>query len=520
MMNSERKVKPSIPWLLPCLLLLCLAPAQATVTVALTPTSGSGYTGTFTFSATDTAGYADLADVQMYIGPTLTSTNTCQAVYWVSSNLIQSYTDTGSAGASAAPGSATTLANSQCSFALQNAHATKAGNTVSVTLPVTFQPWYSGAENVYVAGVTNGGSNSGWPKLGTWTATTEINIGAPTWTSIMTSSSKPWYFYYDNSTIDEWSPTNPNNIYSIPYTFPAPTSGTADVTSAVCTFPDTSPDAPPFWFDPVSPYTDWSGMAKTITDGNVYFDYPGSPGMSNSSFGLEFQAQFAGSWSSGSGDIIETTFWHQQRCFSGGLEYGFSYTLASNSQIGPPVFYYTTNSNCGIQNTTGNPPSLGYCHTANSYSSSFQNEDNLPGNNYQYPTHGLPLNNITFNGSPYQNQLLLYHAYVTPNASAPNGYQFQVEVTTANTYELVNCNASYNNTPKNPANGDSGNQSMSFMSKPCSFPIEPSGWFSIQTLYNSGTTGYVDTGVQRSNTIVTSPANLDFEVTSVKVGAH
>src|SRR5579862_4014819 len=79
-----------------CAMFACCATA-ATPTVALSPTSGSGYSGTFTFSGTDTSGYTDIDWVQMYIDTSLKSTNTCLFTYFVSTNEIQAYTDTGSA---------------------------------------------------------------------------------------------------------------------------------------------------------------------------------------------------------------------------------------------------------------------------------------------------------------------------------------------------------------------------------------------------------------------------------------
>jgi hypothetical protein len=43
------------------------------------------------------------------------------------------------------------------------------GNTITLTLPMTFLPAYAGAKNTYLYDLDLSGANSGWQQLGTWT---------------------------------------------------------------------------------------------------------------------------------------------------------------------------------------------------------------------------------------------------------------------------------------------------------------------------------------------------------------
>jgi hypothetical protein len=43
------------------------------------------------------------------------------------------------------------------------------GNTLTVTLALTFAPAFSGAKNVYAYAQNGTGINSGWQTRGTWT---------------------------------------------------------------------------------------------------------------------------------------------------------------------------------------------------------------------------------------------------------------------------------------------------------------------------------------------------------------
>jgi hypothetical protein len=146
--------------------------ASATpATVSVTPSSGSAASQGFALQYSDTAGAASLQTVWVYFNSSLANpaTNTCLLYYNVAANLINLAQDSGSTWVTATPGSATTLQNSQCSLNVAGTSVVRNGNTLTLNLPMTFQPAYAGAKNIYLYAADVSGSSSGWQQLGTWT---------------------------------------------------------------------------------------------------------------------------------------------------------------------------------------------------------------------------------------------------------------------------------------------------------------------------------------------------------------
>ena len=139
--------------------------------ISATPSSGSGATQTFALQYSDTAGAASLQTVWAYFSATLANpaTNTCLLYYNVAGNQIELLQDSGSTWTAATPGAATTLQNSQCSLNVAGTSVVRNGNMLTLNLPMTFQPAYAGAKNIYLYSADFSGSNSGWQQLGTWT---------------------------------------------------------------------------------------------------------------------------------------------------------------------------------------------------------------------------------------------------------------------------------------------------------------------------------------------------------------
>jgi hypothetical protein len=86
----------------------------------------------------------------------------------VSSNSIYLEDDTGVSHAPLTLGSAGTAQNSQCSIDAGASSISLSGNTLSLTLALSFLPGYTGAKNVYMY-AQNASGNSGWAQRGTWT---------------------------------------------------------------------------------------------------------------------------------------------------------------------------------------------------------------------------------------------------------------------------------------------------------------------------------------------------------------
>jgi hypothetical protein len=50
-----------------------------------------------------------------------------------------------------------------------SASVTTSGNTVSLTLTITFTAGFTGAKNIYATTVDNTGNEAAWQQIGTWT---------------------------------------------------------------------------------------------------------------------------------------------------------------------------------------------------------------------------------------------------------------------------------------------------------------------------------------------------------------
>ena len=97
-----------------------------------------------------------------------TAANTCLIYYATYTQLLYLASDDVSSWTSQTIGTAGTLQNSQCSVNVGAASATPSGNNLTLSVPVTFKPPFTGAKQVwmYATGTTG---NSGWLNKGTWT---------------------------------------------------------------------------------------------------------------------------------------------------------------------------------------------------------------------------------------------------------------------------------------------------------------------------------------------------------------
>ncbi len=136
---------------------------------AVEPSSGSGSKKTFTVVYSDTAGAASLKSVSASFSIPDATTNSCALSYSVAANQISLLDDASTASTTATPGMAATLQNSQCALDVAGVTATSNGHTLILTLPMTFEPAYAGAKNIYLSATDISGAQSGSQKQGTWT---------------------------------------------------------------------------------------------------------------------------------------------------------------------------------------------------------------------------------------------------------------------------------------------------------------------------------------------------------------
>jgi sugar lactone lactonase YvrE len=140
----------------------------------INPASGSGTTQTFTFTFSDSAGYANLAVVDILINNFLDGQQACYialAPASASSGYLYLVDDAGDGGyANGSPlllPSSSSLHNSQCTVNGTGSSVSGSGNTLTLKLAITFTSAFAGNKIVYMAARSNT-QNSGWQALGTW----------------------------------------------------------------------------------------------------------------------------------------------------------------------------------------------------------------------------------------------------------------------------------------------------------------------------------------------------------------
>jgi sugar lactone lactonase YvrE len=148
---------------------------QAVVSpISLSPGAGSATTQTFVFTFEDPNGYADLAVVDVLINNFLDGIGACYvavAPSGASSGYLYLVDDAGDGGyASGSPislPSSGALQNSQCTINGAGSSLAASGNTLTLTLAITFSSGFSGNKVVYTAARSNS-QNSGWQPMATW----------------------------------------------------------------------------------------------------------------------------------------------------------------------------------------------------------------------------------------------------------------------------------------------------------------------------------------------------------------
>jgi hypothetical protein len=143
-------------------------PTQVQV-ISVAPSSGGGSSQTFSFQFSDASGAADLTVVSVLLNPALTSVNGCEVDYYRASNTLKLLTDSGGQpSGSLTPGSGSQQ-NSQCILNAAASSVSVSGNTLTLSLALTFQSACGGVKNVYMEAVSPSGT-APWQQKGTWTA--------------------------------------------------------------------------------------------------------------------------------------------------------------------------------------------------------------------------------------------------------------------------------------------------------------------------------------------------------------
>jgi uncharacterized membrane protein/fibronectin type 3 domain-containing protein len=146
------------------------AGAVAVTADSLTPNAGSGTTQTFALRYSDTTGAANLTQGWVYFNATFTThaAGTCLLFYNKPTNEVNLIDDTGTIWMSSPLGGGGALQNSVCRVSLDSTQVSSSGNTMTLSLTLTFSPSFAGTKDIYMY-AAGGSANSGWQTRGTWT---------------------------------------------------------------------------------------------------------------------------------------------------------------------------------------------------------------------------------------------------------------------------------------------------------------------------------------------------------------
>jgi hypothetical protein len=156
--------------------------ALGTLSLRITPPGGPSVSGmtpvrtasmgqTYTFTFTDTNGFADLTVVNVLVNNFIDGRNACYVAFvpsGPSGGALDLVDDAGDAGGpysgTTLPGSGT-VSNHQCSISAAQSSVSASGNTLTLTLAMTFSPSFTGNRVIYLA-ARNSTLSSDWQASG------------------------------------------------------------------------------------------------------------------------------------------------------------------------------------------------------------------------------------------------------------------------------------------------------------------------------------------------------------------
>ena len=159
----------------------CTIPFAASGTVGVAGIAPShsiaavGAAQNWTFMLTDTKGAGDFGVVNLLANNFIDGRQACYLAYVAPSNSLLLVDDAGDAGgpftgSMVLNGSAGAIQNGQCSVSGAGSSAVKNGNTLTVTLNISFKAGFAGNRVVWLAGREGyDGNNTGWQEAGTVT---------------------------------------------------------------------------------------------------------------------------------------------------------------------------------------------------------------------------------------------------------------------------------------------------------------------------------------------------------------
>ncbi|MBS1859906.1 MAG: SBBP repeat-containing protein, partial [Acidobacteria bacterium] len=144
--------------------------------VSVSPSSGSGASQSFSFLVSDQAGVGDINTVSVLINSSASTSTACSVVYNRAANTLALLTDSGTAPASTITPGTGSQQNNQCSLAGAGSAVSVSGNSLTLTLALSFRTGFAGGKTIYLAS-TGGAGSTGWQSRGTWTVLMPITGG-------------------------------------------------------------------------------------------------------------------------------------------------------------------------------------------------------------------------------------------------------------------------------------------------------------------------------------------------------
>jgi len=147
------------------------APPASLTVPGVTPARVTGLNQALTFTFNDPKGAQDLGVVNVLINDSLDGSQACYLAYSRSGNVLYLVNDAGTA---LLPGlvlnGSGSLSNGQCTVSGFSSSADVGGNSLTLTLGLSFRPTFAGNRVIYAAARDQGdANNSGWQAVGTWT---------------------------------------------------------------------------------------------------------------------------------------------------------------------------------------------------------------------------------------------------------------------------------------------------------------------------------------------------------------
>ncbi|MCX6608836.1 MAG: hypothetical protein NTV52_35305 [Acidobacteria bacterium] len=140
---------------------------QAPTTTSLNPIASAGLTQTWTFTFSDPNGASDLGVLNVLINGFLDGRRACYIAFANLANVLYLVNDGGDGlSPGLTLGGAGTASNGQCGVNGMGSSVTRAGNNLTLTLAMTFNPSFAGDKVIYLAARDAMEANSGWQAYG------------------------------------------------------------------------------------------------------------------------------------------------------------------------------------------------------------------------------------------------------------------------------------------------------------------------------------------------------------------